>query len=63
MVFNFIFKNGFSTKSDILLGADGINSVVRENIFQNTHLRNANQICWRGVTTYNFTRKIQTRIK
>ncbi|MEE9362462.1 MAG: FAD-dependent monooxygenase [Cellulophaga sp.] len=51
------FKNGFSTKSDILLGADGINSVVRENIFPNTHLRNTNQICWRGVTTYNLPEK------
>ncbi|MTB52362.1 FAD-dependent monooxygenase [Lewinella sp. W8] len=34
---------------DILLGADGINSAVRASIMPDAPLRNAGQICWRGV--------------
>ncbi|HMQ47268.1 MAG TPA: FAD-dependent monooxygenase [Saprospiraceae bacterium] len=35
--------------SDLLLGADGIHSVVRKNCFANTSLRYSGQTCWRGI--------------
>ncbi len=47
------FKNGSLHQSSILLGADGLNSAVRQNLFPNNKIRTANQICWRGITDYN----------
>lgn len=36
--------------SDLLIGADGLNSRVRENIFSNTSKRFSGQTCWRGIS-------------
>lgn len=44
------FQNGEQIQSSTVLGADGLNSIVRQNIFPNNSIRNANQICWRGIT-------------
>jgi len=44
------FQNGEQIQSSTVLGADGLNSIVRLNIFPNNSIRNANQICWRGIT-------------
>jgi 2-polyprenyl-6-methoxyphenol hydroxylase-like FAD-dependent oxidoreductase len=43
------FSNGASSVSDILVGADGLRSKVRENVFGASPLRDAGQACWRGV--------------
>ncbi|WP_299433436.1 FAD-dependent monooxygenase [uncultured Maribacter sp.] len=51
------FSNGEKIKSVHVIGADGLNSTVRETIFPNTSIRNANQICWRGVTDYELPKK------
>jgi len=45
--------------TDIVIGADGIHSAVRKTIFKNTTLRDAKQICWRGISTA----KIGTQFK
>ncbi|WP_040280306.1 FAD-dependent monooxygenase [Psychroserpens damuponensis] len=37
--------------TDIVIGADGIHSAVRKSIFRDTSLRDAKQICWRGIST------------
>ena len=47
------FNTKKQSQTSILLGADGINSVVRQNLFPNKRIRHANQICWRGITKYN----------
>ncbi|MEN7550525.1 FAD-dependent monooxygenase [Rapidithrix thailandica] len=47
------FTNGQQVQSSVLLGADGINSMVRRELFPNTSVRNVNQICWRGVIDFN----------
>ena len=44
------FENGEQIQSSTVLGADGLNSIVRQNIFPNNTIRKANQICWRGIT-------------
>jgi 2-polyprenyl-6-methoxyphenol hydroxylase-like FAD-dependent oxidoreductase len=44
------FQNGEQIQSSTVLGADGLNSIVRQNIFPKNSIRNANQICWRGIT-------------
>ena len=46
------FENGKQIQSSTVVGADGLNSVVRQKLFPNNSIRNANQICWRGVTEY-----------
>jgi 2-polyprenyl-6-methoxyphenol hydroxylase-like FAD-dependent oxidoreductase len=43
------FENGEKIQSSTVLGADGINSIVRQLIFPNNSIRNVNQICWRGI--------------
>ncbi|OEK07854.1 monooxygenase [Flavivirga aquatica] len=47
------FQNGETQESKVLLGADGLHSMVRESLFPNTSIRKANQICWRGIANYN----------
>ncbi len=51
------FENGEQIQSSTLIGADGLNSVVRQNLFPNNTLRNAKQICWRGVTNFKLPLK------
>jgi 2-polyprenyl-6-methoxyphenol hydroxylase-like FAD-dependent oxidoreductase len=43
------FEDGTTSESDILIGSDGIHSVVRERLFGNIPLRYSNQTCWRGI--------------
>ncbi|WP_074407893.1 FAD-dependent monooxygenase [Aquimarina megaterium] len=46
------FENGKQIESATLIGADGLKSVVRQHLFPDTIIRNAKQICWRGVTDF-----------
>jgi len=46
------FENGNEIRSSIVIGADGLNSRVRRSILPDNKIRNANQICWRGITDY-----------
>lgn len=43
------FTNGQSVDADILVGADGLRSRVRECVFGESPLRSAEQSCWRGI--------------
>jgi len=56
------FENGNKIQSSTVLGADGLNSIVRQNIFPNNSIRNANQICWRGVTEYELPVKYRNEL-
>ncbi len=42
------FDNGIEEEGDIVIGADGIKSVVRESIFGKTTYRYSGQTCWRA---------------
>lgn len=56
------FENGKQIQSSIVLGADGLNSVVRQKIFSNNNIRNANQICWRGISKYELPIKFRNEL-
>jgi len=56
------FENGERIQSSTVLGADGLNSVVRQNLFPKNSIRNANQICWRGVTQYELPIKFRSEL-
>ena len=43
------FEDGSNVHFDLLLGSDGIHSVVRQQLFQGTALRYSGQTCWRGI--------------
>lgn len=52
------FESG-EDQVDILLGADGINSLVRKEIFPEASLRNAGQVCWRGISKTNLPNSLK----
>ena len=56
------FENGEQIQSSTILGADGLNSIVRQNLFPNNSIRNANQICWRGITEYELPTKFKNEL-
>jgi salicylate hydroxylase len=43
------FANGSQVESDVVIGADGIHSVVRESMFGRQAPRFTGVVCWRGV--------------
>lgn len=59
---NFEFEDGTNYSSNILIGGDGIHSVVRKAIFANTTLRVAKQVCWRGIVKMKTLQKYQTEL-
>lgn len=56
------FEDGTTHKTNVLIGADGIHSVIRTSIFENTTLRKAKQVCWRGITNIELPRQYQTEL-
>lgn len=53
------FEDGTTREANILIGADGIHSVVRQRFFPKTVIRNAHQVCWRGITKIKLPEKFQ----
>lgn len=47
-----IFEDDIEHEASIVIGADGIHSVVRASIFGRKDLRDAGQLCWRGITPF-----------
>ncbi len=56
------FEDGSTHQASVLIGADGIHSAIRKSIFDNTELRIAKQICWRGITKIKLSEKYQTEL-
>lgn len=48
-LFKLTFEDNTTIESKIVIGADGIKSVVRNQLFEESTIRNANQKCWRGI--------------
>lgn len=46
------FESGKSLSADFLIGADGIRSRVREQLFGPQPLRYSGQTCWRGISPF-----------
>jgi 2-polyprenyl-6-methoxyphenol hydroxylase-like FAD-dependent oxidoreductase len=51
------FEDGTNHNTEIVIGADGIHSNVRKSIFKNTELRDAKQVCWRGISNAKINKK------
>jgi 2-polyprenyl-6-methoxyphenol hydroxylase-like FAD-dependent oxidoreductase len=48
-LFKLTFEDNSIVESKLVIGADGINSVVRNQFFKKSTIRKANQKCWRGI--------------
>ncbi len=57
-----VFADGTQHTTDILIGADGIHSAVRQSIFPDSQIRSARQICWRGITKIQIPEKYQIEL-
>jgi len=44
------FEDGSVETADFVIAADGIKSIVRNQLFDSSDIRDTNQICWRGVS-------------
>ena len=54
------FADGSFVNTDSIIGADGINSKVRKQLFPNSKLRYSGQTCWRGISDYNLKSELES---
>ncbi len=55
--FRLTFSDETTLESELVIGADGIKSVVRNELFPPSKIRNADQICWRGICPIDIPKK------
>jgi len=55
------FNDNSKTETDFLIGADGINSKVRKQLFPESKIRYSGQTCWRGVAEIKLDEKYAHR--
>jgi 2-polyprenyl-6-methoxyphenol hydroxylase-like FAD-dependent oxidoreductase len=46
------FEDGTKASGNCLIGADGLRSIVRQQLFGNAPLRYSGQTCWRGIVKF-----------
>jgi 2-polyprenyl-6-methoxyphenol hydroxylase-like FAD-dependent oxidoreductase len=56
-VFKLSFEDGTVVDADVVIGADGIKSVVRKQLFETGNIRDTKQKCWRGVGEFDWVEK------
>ena len=57
------FEDGTTTEGDFLIAADGINSIIRQQLLKNSTPRYAGYVCWRAIVedkTYFSKKSIET---
>jgi len=50
-----MFSDGSEGKYDVVIAADGIHSFVRTTLFPDSCLRDARQVCWRGIASISLS--------
>ncbi len=54
------FTDNSFVETNSIIGADGINSKVRKQLFPNSKLRYSGQTCWRGISDYNIESELES---
>lgn len=54
------FTDGSFVDTGSIIGADGINSKVRKQLFPNSKLRYSGQTCWRGISDYTMKSELES---
>ncbi|MBQ4804669.1 FAD-dependent monooxygenase [Aquimarina sp. MMG015] len=54
------FGDGSVVNTNSIIGADGINSKIRKQLFPNSKLRYSGQTCWRGISNYNLDAQLES---
>lgn len=55
--FKLTFEDGTIANSEVIIGADGIKSTVRNQFFGSGTIRDTKQRCWRGVSEFDWASK------
>lgn len=58
-LYQLTFKDGSKATHKFIIGADGLRSQVRQHIFGEKPLRDAKQVCWRGVLDFELPQKYE----
>ncbi|MPV86868.1 FAD-dependent monooxygenase [Ostreibacterium oceani] len=61
-MFTLTFEDKTTLESSVVIGADGLNSTVRNQLFAASTLRNAKQTCWRGVCDIELPEKYHNEL-
>lgn len=56
------FENQLNSTTSNIIGADGINSVIRNVIFNEGEIRDSHQLCWRGVANYSLPKEFSNEL-
>lgn len=56
------FDNGEIKVKAMVIGADGVNSVIRKKLFSSAQIIQLNQYCWRGVCDFNIPSSMSNQI-
>ena len=57
--FTLTFEDHSTVESKIVIGADGIKSIVRNQLFGKSTIRNTNQLCWRGLCQMDLSKQYE----
>lgn len=55
------FDDNSESETGFLIGADGINSKIRKQLFPESSMRYSGQICWRGVADFELDKTYKNR--
>src|SRR5690606_32857409 len=55
------FEDDSIETADVVIAADGIKSIVRNQLFDSSQIRDTNQICWRGVSKMVLPKQYQNK--
>lgn len=56
------FQDDSYTTADLIVGADGIHSAIRQQLFPDVQKRYLGQTCWRGVADFQLSRVFQNQL-
>ncbi|WCN09609.1 FAD-dependent monooxygenase [Marinomonas mediterranea] len=57
-----VFSDGDKSVFDVVIAADGIQSMIRKKTFDRSVIRSPNQVCWRGISNAKLPMQFDTEL-